>query len=119
MLKVYAYKGCSTCRNAVKWLSQNHVAFIEIPIRETPPSVTELKAMLAVQAGDLKRLFNTSGQDYRALGIKDKLPSMTTDEVLRLLASNGNLIKRPFALNEGTSVGLAGFKEEEWKAALL
>lgn len=119
MLKVYAYKGCSTCRNATKWLTQHHIAFEEIPIRETPPSVRELKTMLASQGGDLKRLFNTSGQDYRALGIKDKLPSMTTDEVLQLLSTNGNLIKRPFTLNEATSVGLVGFKEEEWKASLL
>ncbi|MBL9142493.1 MAG: arsenate reductase family protein [Verrucomicrobiaceae bacterium] len=119
MLKVYAYKGCSTCRNAIKWLCQNHFPFIEIPIRETPPSVTELKAMLAAQSGDLKRLFNTSGQDYRALGIKNKLAAMTTDEALQLLSTNGNLIKRPFALSAANSVGLVGFKEEEWKASLL
>lgn len=119
MLKVYAYKGCSTCRDAIKWLNQNHIAYEEIAIRETPPSVSELKAMLALQGGDVKRLFNTSGQDYRALGIKDRLPSMTTDEVLGLLASNGNLIKRPFALNADASMGLVGFKEPSWASTLL
>lgn len=117
MLKVYAYKGCSTCRNAIKWLTQHHVPFVEIAIRETPPSIKELKAMLAIQSGDLKRLFNTSGQDYRALGIKDKLPSMTTDEVLHLLSTNGNLIKRPFVVHETASIGLVGFKEPEWASS--
>jgi arsenate reductase len=118
MLKVYAYKGCSTCRNAIKWLNQHHVPFTEIPIRDTPPTVAELKSMLAAQGGDLKRLFNTSGQDYRALGIKDKLSSMTPEAALQLLASNGNLIKRPFAINESASIGLVGFKEPEWSSTL-
>lgn len=118
MIKVYAYKGCSTCRNAIKWLTQHHIPFVELPIRETPPSIAELKAMLAAQGNDLKRLFNTSGQDYRALGIKDKLSSLSVSAALELLASNGNLIKRPFALNVDHTVGLVGFKEPEWTQAL-
>ena len=77
MLKLYAYSGCSTCRNAIKWLKQHDIAFTEIAIRETPPSVPELRAMLEAMGGDLRRLFNTSGLDYRALGIKDKLPELT------------------------------------------
>lgn len=118
MLKVYAYAGCSTCRNALKWLKSQGIPFHEIAIRETPPPMTELKAMLAARKGDLRPLFNTSGMDYRALGLKDKLPQISQDEALNLLSRNGNLIKRPFALDQGKEVFLVGFKEQEWKAAL-
>ena len=118
MLKLYAYQGCSTCRNAIKWLKQHGIAFEEIPIRETPPSVAELRSMLDACGGDLRRLFNTSGMDYRALGMKDKLPKMTTDAALKLLASNGNLVKRPFAFDAAKRVFLVGFKEDEWRAKL-
>jgi len=116
-LTVYTYANCDSCRRAVKWLRGRGLEFIEKPIRETPPSVGELKAMLAAQGGELRKLFNTSGQDYRALGIKDRLPSLSTDEAIALLAANGNLIKRPFLLDGDR--GLVGFKEEEWAKALL
>lgn len=115
-MKVYTYAKCSTCRKAVKWLSEKEISFTEIPIRDQPPTKTELKKMLKAYGGELKRLFNTSGQDYRALGIKDKLGSMSDDEAIDLLAGNGNLIKRPFLLSG--DVGLVGFKEDEWKAKL-
>lgn len=118
MLKLYAYQGCSTCRNAIKWLKQKAIPFSEIAIRETPPSVAELRAMLDAHDGDLRRLFNTSGQDYRALGIKDKLVAMSVDDALKLLSSNGNLVKRPFAIDATKKIGLVGFKEPEWQAAL-
>ncbi len=118
MLKFYAYKGCSTCTNARKWLTAQGVAFQEIAIRESPPSVAELKAMLAAKEGNLRSLLNTSGQDYRALGLKDKLESMSEAEVLKLLAENGNLVKRPFALDAKAGVFMTGFKEAEWAAAL-
>jgi arsenate reductase len=117
MLKVYAYKGCSTCRNAIKWLQSQEVKFEEVAIRETPPSVSELKSMLKSK-GELRALFNTSGMDYRELGMKDKLPTMSEAEALELLASNGNLVKRPFAIDARTGVVLNGFKEAEWTAAL-
>ena len=74
--------------------------------------------MLDAHDGDLRRLFNTSGQDYRALGMKDKLPTMTTDAALKLLSTNGNLVKRPFAIDAANKVFLVGFKEDEWSAAL-
>ncbi|MFN0077192.1 MAG: arsenate reductase family protein [Prosthecobacter sp.] len=119
MLKIYAYAGCSTCKNALKWLKQHAVAFEEAAIRETPPSLAELKAMLAANGGDLRKLFNVSGLDYRALGLKDKLPAMSTDAALKLLAENGNLVKRPFAIDTKNGVHLVGFKEPEWQAALL
>ena len=116
-MKIHTYVKCDTCRKAVKWLRANGLAFEEIPIRETPPSPNELRRMLAFYDGDLRRLFNTSGQDYRALGIKDKLADLTPDEAITLLAGNGNLIKRPFLL--GGDGGLVGFREEECAKALL
>ena len=118
MLKVYQYSGCSTCKSALKWLKQHAIPFEEIAIRETPPTLAELKGMLAAHDGDLRRLFNTSGMDYRALGLKDKLPAMSTDATLKLLAENGNLVKRPFASDVKNKIHLVGFKEDEWRAAL-
>jgi arsenate reductase (glutaredoxin) len=118
MLKVYAYSGCSTCKNALKWLKGRGIECEEIAIRETPPSLAELKAMLAAQGGELRRLFNVSGMDYRSLGLKDRLPGMSTEEALGLLAGNGNLVKRPFAIDAGKKVFLVGFKEAEWEGAL-
>ncbi len=119
MLKLYAYSDCSTCRNAIKWLKQHAIAFEEVAIRETPPSLDELKAVLAAHDGDLRKLFNVSGLDYRALGLKDKLPTMSADAALKLLAENGNLVKRPFTIDAKNNVHLVGFKEPEWQAALL
>lgn len=118
MLKLYAYSGCSTCRNAVKWLKQHDVPFEELAIRETPPSLAELKAMLAARGGEVRALFNVSGLDYRGLGLKDKLPGMSADDALKLLSENGNLVRRPFAIDAKNKVHLNGFKEAEWQAAL-
>ncbi len=109
--KMYEYAKCSTCRKAQKYLDAKGVDYTLVPIRETPPTRAELKKMLAI-TGDIKKLFNTSGQDYRALGIKDKLSEMSEAQALDLLASNGNLIKRPFMIN-GKS-GAVGFNQEEW-----
>jgi arsenate reductase (glutaredoxin) len=118
MLKLYAYQGCSTCRNAVKWLQQHGISYEEIPIREQPPTMLELEAALPSRGGDLGALFNRSGQDYRALGMKDKLPGLPQSEALQLLSKNGNLVKRPFAIDEKKRVILVGFKEPEWESAL-
>jgi arsenate reductase (glutaredoxin) len=118
MLTVYAYQGCSTCRDALKWLKARGIKFEERPIRETPPTIPELKTMLAAKDGNLRAIMNTSGMDYRALGLKDKLSSMSQNEVLNLLSTNGNLVKRPFAFDKTAEVFLTGFKEAEWKAAL-
>jgi arsenate reductase (glutaredoxin) len=117
-LVVYTYNSCDSCRRAVKWLRAHAIAFTEKPIRETPPTLGELHAMLAHLGGPAarKRLFNTSGQDYRALGLGEKLPALTDAAALELLAANGNLVKRPFALGE--NVGLVGFDEATWAAAL-
>lgn len=117
MLKLYAYQGCSTCRSAAKWLKSQSIPFEEIAIRETPPTLAELRVMLKARGGDLRALFNTSGQDYRAQGLKDTLPSLTEDEALTLLNQNGNLVKRPFAIDPKTGIAINGFKEAEWTAA--
>jgi arsenate reductase (glutaredoxin) len=114
MLKVYTYAKCSTCRKAVKFLRDHDIAFEEVPIRETPPSLAELKLML--EGRNLKALFNTSGLDYKALGLSAKLPEMSTAEALGLLAKNGNLVKRPFVI--GKDVRLVGFDEEVWEGVL-
>jgi arsenate reductase len=116
MLDVYAYKGCDTCRKALKFLRGRGIAFREIAIRETPPPPPALQAMLEAHGGQLRKLFNTSGADYKALGLSAKLPSMPAAEALALLASHGNLVKRPFVIGEG--VHLVGFDEVAWTAAL-
>ncbi len=84
-------------------------------MRDTPPSGEELRVALRAVEGDVRKLCNTSGQDYRSLGWKDKLPGMTPEEVLKALSSNGNLIKRPLALDLDRGLALVGFKEDEWR----
>jgi len=113
-LKVYAYKQCGTCVKALKWLDGQGIAYKNIPIRETPPTAAELKKVLAAMDGNIKKLFNTSGQDYKALNMKEKLPGLSEKEALALLAGNGNLIKRPLVVGDG--VAAVGFKEETWAA---
>ncbi len=109
---VYTYANCSTCRDAVKWLRARGVDFVERPIYESPPSVAELRRMLAFQGGNLRRLFNTSGQVYRELGLGAKLPAMPEAGALALLTGNGRLVKRPFVLGE--RFGLVGFDPAAW-----
>lgn len=115
-LRVYAYKNCDTCRRALKWLAAHKIEHEIIPIREQPPTAAELKTMLG-HVGELRRLFNTSGEDYRALQLKDRLPKMTGGEAFTLLAQYGNLVKRPFAL--APKAGTTGFSEEEWARLFL
>ncbi|MEO6567550.1 MAG: Spx/MgsR family RNA polymerase-binding regulatory protein [Opitutaceae bacterium] len=117
MLKVYTYANCDTCRRAVKWLRTHDLAFEERAIRETPPTLPELKTMLAAQKGELRKLFNTSGRDYRELSLGEKLPAMSPASALQLLVGNGNLVKRPFLL--GPKIGLVGFDDAKWSEALL
>lgn len=116
MISVYAYKGCDTCRKALKWLAERGIPHEVKAIRETPPTVEELNAAVAAFGGDLRPLFNTSGGDYRELGLKDKLPGMSAEEAVALLSTNGNLVKRPFVV--GKAVSLAGFKADEWARVL-
>jgi Spx/MgsR family transcriptional regulator len=100
----------------MKFLDRNNVAYEKIPILETPPTRVDLKRMLAAQGGNVKKLFNTSGEVYREMKIGEKLKTMTIDDALDLLASNGRLVKRPFVLSDDAA--LVGFNEEVWKAAL-
>jgi arsenate reductase len=118
MLKVYHYAKCSTCQNAIKWLKAHDIEFTGHAIRETPPSAAELTAMLRAHGGNLRRIFNTSGMDYRSLGLAEKLPAMSTAQALALLTANGMLVKRPFAIDVKAGVFLTGFREPEWAKAL-
>lgn len=117
-MKVYAYQGCSTCRKALAWLKNHGIEAEVLPIRETPPTVAELRAALKARGGELRALFNTSGQDYRAMDIKSKLPGMAVEEALTLLSQQGNLVKRPLLADAKAGVHLVGFQEAEWAKAL-
>jgi arsenate reductase len=110
--KVYEYAKCGTCRKALQFLDKKKVAYEKSDITVNPPSLAEIKAMLA-RVGDIRKLFNTSGLVYKELGLAKKLPSMSETDALKLLASNGRLIKRPFFQSE--EFAAVGFKEEEWK----
>lgn len=114
-LKVYHYPKCSTCRAAVKWLKgQGHELELQ-HIAEQPPTVEELRVLVAGSGLPLKKFFNTSGEVYKALGLKDKLSGMKEQEQLELLASHGMLIKRPI-VTDGKTVTL-GFKEDQYAEA--
>ena len=110
-IKVYLYAKCGTCRKAVKWLNDLDIAFEELPVRETPPSLEELHLALKTN-GNIRKLINTSSKDYREIGLKDKLDSMGPDAVFALLQENGNLVKRPFVV--AGDKAWAGFKEDTW-----
>lgn len=112
-ITLYGYKNCSTCKKAEKFLKAKSLDYKWIDITEKPPKKTELKKMLQAYEGNIKKLFNTSGQVYREQKISAKLPMMSESEAIDLLSKNGKLIKRPFLLQENLS--LVGFKEEEWK----
>ncbi len=108
-LRFYAYKGCDTCRKARKDLDSRRVSYEEIAIRETPPSKEELRMMLAAYDGNIKKLFNTSGGDYREQKIGERLSTMSMEEAIALLSSNGNLVKRPFLIAPEQKVFQVGF----------
>ncbi|MGD8190866.1 arsenate reductase family protein [Brevibacillus ginsengisoli] len=110
-VKAYLYDKCGTCRKAKQWLKEENIAFDEIPIVEAPPSKEELRRIWKSSGLDLRKMFNTSGQFYRELQLKDKLPNMSEDEMLELLASNGKLIKRPLIVGDNRVT--VGFKEDE------
>ncbi len=110
------YPKCSTCQKAKKWLEAQNAAFESRHIKDNPPTRDELKRWLEKSGLPLKRFFNTSGLLYKELRLKDKLPTMSEEEQLTLLASDGMLVKRPILV--GTDFVLVGFKEAEWSAAL-
>jgi len=113
-LRLYSYAGCSTCRRALSWLRDRGIAAEPIDITVTPPSRPELER--ALQQLGRSRLFNTSGQSYRALGAS-RVRAMSDAEAIEALAADGKLIKRPFLIHaEGTII--TGFRPEEWEALL-
>ena len=119
-MKIYEYKNCSTCVKAIKFLENKKVKFERVAIVDQPPTVAELKQMLGyltTAGGSIKNLFNTSGVQYRELGIAEKLKAgMTEAQAIQLLSKNGKLIKRPFLLTGKD--GTVGFKEDVWKKLL-
>ncbi len=110
---VLVYRKCSTCQKALKWLEDNKVEFTERAIVEENPSYEELKEWYERSGLPLKKFFNTSGLKYKELGLKDKLPTMSDDEQLKLLATNGMLVKRPLVVAD--DYVLTGFREKEWE----
>ena len=114
--KLYEYEKCSTCVKARKWLDANGVSYERVAIREQPPACTELVQLLASHDGNLKKLFNTSGADYRDPAIKKLLPDLSVEETLNLLSKRCNLIKRPVLI--GRNLALQGFKPDLWQKAL-
>ena len=110
------YPKCSTCRRAMTWLDERGIKFDQRHIVEDNPKADELRAWHEASGLPLRRFFNTSGMRYRELGLKDKLPTMSDDEMYELLASDGMLVKRPLLVLDDTV--LVGFREPEWEAAL-
>ena len=107
------YRKCSTCLKALKWLEDHNVQFEERAIKEQNPSYEELKEWYEKSGMPLKKFFNTSGLLYKDLGLKDKLSMMSEEEQLKLLATDGMLVKRPLVV--GDDFVLTGFKENEWE----
>ena len=107
------YPKCSTCVKARNWLSENKIEFEERNIKEQNPTYEELTEFYRKSGLPLKKFFNTSGILYKEMNLKDKLPQMTEEEMLRLLSTNGMLVKRPIAVADNTV--LVGFKESEWE----
>lgn len=107
------YPPCSTCQKAKKWLDANGIVYTDRHIKEDNPTYEELKAWYKTSGLPLKRFFNTSGLLYKSMNLKDRLPSMSEEEQLRLLATDGMLVKRPIVVKD--DIVLTGFKENEWE----
>ena len=111
------YPPCSTCKKAKQWLDEHSIPYTARHIKEQNPSFEELKQWFASSGVPLKKFFNTSGLVYKSLNLKDKLPAMSEEEQLKLLATDGMLVKRPLVILENGSV-LLGFREKEWQAVI-
>ena len=110
------YPPCSTCQKAKKWLDEHGISYTDRHIKQDNPTYEELKQWYTMSGLPLKKFFNTSGLVYKSLNLKEKLPTMTEEEQLRLLASDGMLVKRPLIV-KGKTV-LTGFREKEWEVLL-
>ena len=116
MLKCICYPKCTTCRKALKWLEENGIAYVYRDIRTDNPTREELRKWHGLSGLPLRRFFNTSGLLYASMDLKTKLPAMTDEEMLALLAADGMLVKRPLVV--GDDFVLVGFRESEWEACL-
>ena len=116
MIKFICYPKCTTCQKAQKWLDENHIEYAFRDIKLDKPTLEELTNWHKKSGLLLKKFFNTSGLLYKSLDLKNKLPTMTEDEMLMLLANDGMLVKRPLLV--GDDFVLVGFKEAEWSASL-
>ncbi len=117
MLKVYCYSKCTTCQKALKWLEERHIPHEVIDIKADHPDEAALRSYYAMSGLPLKRFFNTSGLQYREQRLSEKLPGMSEDDQLALLATDGMLVKRPLLVGDGFV--LTGFRESEWTEKLL
>ena len=115
-MKVYCYSKCTTCKKALKWLDENKIKYDLIDIKEDHPDEKTLKILHKKSGLPLRRFFNTSGLIYREMESSKKLPKMSEDEMFKLLASDGMIVKRPLLVADDKV--LVGFKEEEWKTLL-
>lgn len=116
MLKFICYPKCTTCQRAEKWLKDNGISYEFRDIKTDNPTLEELTEWYKKSGLPLKKFFNTSGLLYKSLDLKNKLPSMSEDEMLNLLSTDGMLVKRPLLIGDGFV--LVGFKEDEWRALL-
>ena len=116
MLKVYCYDRCSTCKKALKWLDEKGIKYDLLNIKGEHPDEESLKAFYEKSGLPLKRFFNTSGMIYREMELSKKLPVMSEEEQIKLLATDGMLVKRPLVIGE--DFVLTGFKEAEWEKKL-
>ncbi len=116
MVKVYCYAKCTTCKKALKWLDDNKIEYTLIDIKEDHPNEKTIREYHKRSGLPLRKFFNTSGQLYREMELSKKLPNMGEDEMFKLLASDGMLVKRPLLVTEDTV--LTGFKEADWREAL-
>ena len=117
MFNFICYPKCTTCQKAKKWLDDNKIEYKLRDIKEDNPSLEELTAWYKKSGLPLKKFFNTSGLLYKSMELKDKLPTMSVEEQLKLLATDGMLVKRPLVIEE--SFVLVGFKESEWREKLI
>ena len=112
MLKFICYPKCTTCQRAKKWLDDNNIEYELRDIKENNPTFEELSKWYRMSGLPLKKFFNTSGLLYKSMGLKDKLPNMSEEEQLKLLSTDGMLVKRPLLIDK--DFVLVGFKEKEW-----
>ena len=113
MYTIYHYPNCSTCKNAIKFLKENNISYNSFNIVTETPNEIILKDLISKSSLPIKKFFNTSGLKYKELNLKNILPTLSEEEAIKLLASDGMLIKRPLITNEENI--LIGFKEEIWK----